>query len=29
VQAFYKMTERVGPRYTREFFVENGRPLFP
>jgi len=29
VQAFYKMTERVGPSYTREFFVENGRPLFP
>ena len=29
VQAFYKMTERVGPSYTREFFVENGQPLFP
>ena len=29
VEAFAAMTARVGPTYTREFFVENGKPLFP
>ena len=29
VQAFREMTTRVGPTYTREFFVDNGRHLFP
>ena len=29
VQRFGEMTARVSPRYTREFFVENGRLLFP
>jgi len=29
VEAFEAMTARVGPTYTREFFVENGALLFP
>ena len=29
VEAFAAMTARVSPTYTREFFVENGTPLFP
>ena len=29
VQSFEAMTARVGPSYTREFFVENGKLLFP
>jgi hypothetical protein len=29
VQSFQEMTERVGPDYTRQFFVENGTLLFP
>ena len=29
VDRFAEMTERVGSNYTREFFVENGRLLFP
>lgn len=29
VQIFEEMTARVSPTYTREFFVENGAPLFP
>ena len=29
IDAFAAMTSRVSPSYTREFFVENGAPLFP
>jgi predicted TIM-barrel fold metal-dependent hydrolase len=29
VEVFATMTARVSPTYTREFFVENGAPLFP
>jgi hypothetical protein len=29
VQRFSEMTARVGPDYARDFFVENGRLLFP
>ena len=29
VQSFEAMTARVGPDYTRDFFVENGKLLFP
>ena len=29
VQSFQEMTMRVGPTYTREFFVTNGELLFP
>jgi predicted TIM-barrel fold metal-dependent hydrolase len=29
MESFQEMTVRVGPTYTREFFVENGQLLFP
>jgi uncharacterized protein len=29
VESFRDMTTRVGPTYTRAFFVENGELLFP
>ena len=29
IDVFAAMTSRVSPSYTREFFVENGAPLFP
>jgi hypothetical protein len=29
VEKFSEMTARVGPGYARQFFVDNGRLLFP
>jgi hypothetical protein len=29
VERFSEMTARVGPGYSREFFVDNGQLLFP